>query len=183
MKKDLLKEVKLLSKRETSRALARMQREQEKSQKDLEARAKPIYELTHEELFEVESVVQESYEHIVSPMSEWRAGSSSDGYTAGYSTLTRLTVKPIDSRIPITSIEFKGPTSVKAGDAIHAVISRHETHEGDRNFDDYTPRNILYTDREYRPNEEAIEIKILSAVFKKVVRTERSVNYNEFKKE
>ncbi len=182
MKKDkkLLREINLQSKSEIDRALARIQREEEEIRKDLESRAKPIYELTREETFEVEDVVQESYENTVYPMSEWKTGSSSSGYAAGYSTNTRLKVRPIDLRIPVNILNFKGSTTVKVGDTICAVISRHEAHIDTRIFDNYTPPNVIYTDRDYRSNEEAIEIKILNFAHKKFIRTERAINYNKF---
>ncbi len=178
--KNLPSEIKLQSKSEIDKALARIQKEEEEIRKDLEARAKPLYELTHEETFEVEEVIQESYENTVYPMSEWRAGSGSGGYAAGYSVNARLNVKPIDLRISVKTLNFKGSTAVRAGDTICALISRYESHICAKDFDDCTPSNVLYTDREYRQNEEAIEIKILNVAREKVIRTERSINYSKF---
>ena len=58
---DTLLPVKIQSRREIDRVVRKMQKDKEKAQKDLEARAKPLYELTHEEAFTVEEVFQEPH--------------------------------------------------------------------------------------------------------------------------
>ena len=178
--------VKLLSKREMDRAVREMMRKKEKDQRDLEARARPLYELTREELFTVQGVLQESYSHTVSPMSEWRSGSSTGHYHAGYSTRTTLTVKPDNSRVPIKTLIFAGPTALRNGDRISAIIPRYEKHGEERwpssGCDGMRPR-VLYTDRQYKDSEEAVQITTLRSDERGAVRTDRSANYRDFTKE
>ncbi len=154
----------------------------EKDQRDLEARAKPLYELTREEKFTVEYVIAESYNHIVSPRAEMMIGGRSGSYDSGQSTKTTITVKP-ESNIPVRSLSFAGALTLRKGDQIKATIPRVESHGDEERFShDCMPRRVLYTDRPYKEKEEAIEITTLRSDELFALRTDRSANYKTYEK-
>ena len=109
--------------------------------------------------------------------------SNSRSYTAGYASRLELKVKPIDETIPIDTLYFKGMSGVRRGDYISAKIPKYKTEsvyvhpvniydDGNREF---------YFDRPFNTEESAIELKILSKD-KKVLRTDKSVDYDLFEK-
>jgi len=177
---DPLKGIKIPSEIDIEKAVRQMQKDIEKAQRDLEARAKPLYELTKEELFRVEYILAESYGHHVAPVSEMIIGGRSGSYSAGQSTRTTLTVRP-ERAIPVKTLIFEGPTALRKGDRISATIPRYESHgdEERRFLDNLLPR-VIYTDRPYKSKEEAIEIKTFSINKGEAVRTDRSANYKRF---
>ena len=153
-------------------------RNEEKARRDLEARAKPLYELVHEETFEVQEVEAENYAHSVRSHSK----PLFQRYSVGYSTRTKIKVKP-DNKIPVRTLTFEGYTSIQKGDRITAVIPRYETHREERGFSDWVPHGVIYTDRPYKADEEAIAIRKLGNKSKEVLRTDLSTNYESFRKE
>jgi hypothetical protein len=74
---------------------------------------------------------------------------------------------------------FQGQIPLVSGQRICALIPRYESHREEGNFG-CESRRKLYTDRPYKPEEEAIEIEILND--KESLRTDRSSSYERFKR-
>ena len=161
-----------------------MERRRKREQKDLEARAKPLYELTREEFFTVQGVLQESYSHSVTPTSEIMIGGRSPSYGAGYSTHATITVMPDNSKLPIKTFIFEGPVTLRKGDRVSATIPRYEKHEcEEERFGCHVSQRVIYTDRPYKEQEEAVQIITMREDERGAVRTDRSANYRRFTKE
>lgn len=124
----------------------------------LRVRARPLYELVVEHAFRVENVLVEENQ-----------------------VRTIMQVLPRDEEIPVRTLAFAGYSTVKRGDEIRARIPRYEeeplpavlTHPNDQR-----PEGNIYLPREFREQEEAIEISILTG--NEVVKRERSTTYDRF---
>ena len=150
--------------------------------KRLESLSKPLNELIVEEKFNVNGVLVETYTHSITPLSELVIGGKSSTYKTGYSSRAILEVTPYRPNIPVKTLYFNGFSVVKAGDVILAKIPkyREEKVEDPDNYGLYeSSKRIFYLDRDFKPEEKAIEITILSSEGKKL-RVERSVDYNLF---
>lgn len=150
--------------------------------KEIEALSKPLHTLVIAEKFTVDDVVAESYATSFTPSSERRIGGRSPVYSGGFSSSLVLQVTPYNPGVPVKILNFKGISAVRAGDVISAQIPRYEEKRfgfGIRN--DYDQGSVFYLDREFKPEESAIELAILSDAGK-VLRRDRAVNYKLFVK-
>lgn len=146
-------------------------------------KCKPLNELVIDAYFRVNDVVSQSYATSHTPQSEIRIGpGSSPVYDTGYRSELVLKVKPKDKSLPINTLKFDGFSDVKAGNYIKATIPLfeeiptylHHSYLRHSNVDGYASRKC--TER-----ESAIEIAILDKNLR-VLRTDRSVDYNRFQK-
>lgn len=162
-----------------------MQDAEEKRQQeiaDLESRSKHLYELVATENFTVDEVVAESYATSFTP--HMMIGGRSPVYRGGFTSKLVLKVSADNQDVPVTTLNFDGLSVVKAGDYISAQIPRYEEkrvgtgfHSGPHDRD-----RIFYFDRDFNPEESAIELALLSTDGN-VLRRDRSVNYKSFIKE
>ena len=149
---------------------------------DLKSRSKPLYELVATENFTVNEVVGESYRTSFTPTSEMIIGGRSREYQGGYTSNLVLKVTPDNKKIPVRTLNFDGFSAVRAGDYISAQIPRYEEKRALVGLS-YSDRDqMFYLDRDFKPEESAIELILLSKR-RKVLRTDRAVNYKKFVKE
>src|SRR3989338_4929932 len=156
---------------------AEIRRQQEIA--DWESRSKPLYELVFSEYFTVDDVIAESYATSITPLSEMRLGGRSSHYPGGYISKLVLKVVPDNKEIPVSVLNFDGISVIRAGDYISAQIPRYEEKKvasGVRcgSHEHYT---CLYLNRDFKPEESAIELAIHS-VDRKVLRRDRSIDYD-----
>ncbi len=141
---------------------------QEKSKE----KRKPLTDFIHEEDFEVVYITEENYgtHSIVGEMVIGGRNLTRDG---GYITLATIEVKP-KRDIPIKTLEFRGHTSIKKGDRIIARVLRYDARmdfeDGSNVYDDGIEN--VYSDRDYKEKESAIEIKNITQG-----RLEKAVDY------
>ena len=134
--------------------------------------SKNLYELLVKERFTVESVLGEVETLSYTSSSDMVFGGKSlGGITAVYPKLT-LEVLP-DKEIPVRVINFDAYSPVKKGDYIEAIIPKYE----ERRFFEINP--ILYTERDFKKEESAIELAILSKDGE-ILRVDRSADYEYF---
>ena len=135
--------------------------------------SKKLYELLVKERFIVEGVLGESKTLSYTSSSDMIVrGESIGGITAIYPKIT-LEVLP-DKEIPVRFINFDGYSPVKKGDYIEAIIPKYE----ERRF--FEVDSILYTERDFKEKESAIELAILSKDKKEILRTDRTADYEYF---
>ncbi|HDD72458.1 MAG TPA: hypothetical protein ENG00_00025 [Candidatus Aenigmarchaeota archaeon] len=153
--------------------------EEDRELQELRARSKPLHELVVSENFTVVGVVSKSYRTQFTPKSEMVIGGRSPVYSGGYIYKLILNVIPDNKNIPVRTLNFEGISPVCAGDYISAKIPRYE----ERKIEPYGRpccRSLtFYLDRDFRPEEDAIEISIFSEDRKRILRTDRSVDYEE----
>ncbi len=151
---------------------------------DLESRSKQLYELVATEKFTVDEVVAESYATSFTPHSEMRFGGSSPVYRGGFTSRLVLKVSPDNQDVPVTTLNFDGLSVVKSGDYISAQIPRFEEKRVGTGFHSgpYDKDRVFYFDRDFHPEESAIELALLSTAGT-VLRRDRSVSYKDFVKE
>jgi len=103
-------------------------------------------------------------------------------YDTGYNSNLVLKVAP-ERDISVRTIYFNGVFPGLAGNKIFAQIPRYREEKipSTSNFLKSRGEEIFYIDREFKSEEEAIELSILSSDGK-ILRTDRSVNYEEFMK-
>ena len=150
---------------------------------DLKSRSKQLYELVATENFTVDEVVAESWATSFTPHSERRMGGSSPVYRGGFISRLILKVSPDNNGVPVRTINFDGLSVVKGGDYISAQIPRFEEKSvgsGDHSGL-YNRNRIFYFDRDFKAEESAIELALLS-VDGNILRRDRSVNYKSFVK-
>ena len=160
------------------------EKKREQEIRDFESRSKHLYELVATENFTVDEVVAESCATSFTPDSEMRFGGSSPVYNGGFTSRLVLKVSPNNQDVPITALNFDGLSVVKAGDYISAQIPRFEEKRVGTEFlsESYDRDRVFYFDRDFEPEESAIELTLLSADGN-VLRRDRSVNYKSFVKE
>jgi hypothetical protein len=134
--------------------------------------------------FLVKEVVTESKSSSPISKCDEMMGRISMGYRGGC-LVSKLVLKvaPDDNTLPIRTLCFNGSSGVRAGDHIRALVPRLEAY---RVMSEYGAIGAivegedrsLYTDRAFKSEESAIELAILSRG--KVVRTDRSVDYDQF---
>ncbi len=166
-----------------------MKRQKEEFEQQLEearALSKPLHELVVSVNFTVDDVIATSQTTSFTPSSERVIGGESPVYHEGFIFKSVLQVTPDAQDIPVRAINFAGISAVRAGDYIAAQIPRYEERVVYPGFfakryigDD--KRYTFFYDRDFKPNEFAIELKILEGG--RVLRTERAINYNKFVKE
>jgi len=151
---------------------------------DLESRSKKLYELVATENFTVNEVVAESYTTSFTPYSEMSFGGSSPVYRGGFTSRLVLKVSPDNRDVPVATLNFDGLSVVKAGDYIAAQIPRFEEKRIGTGFHSrpYDRDKVFYFDRDFNPEESAIELTLLSTDGN-VLRKDRAVNYKKFSKE
>jgi len=156
---------------------ARIRREQEI--KDLESRAKSACELVVEEGFIVNDVLAGSSSTHFTPQSEIRYGGTSPSYSGGFISRLVLQVSPNNKKVPIQTLYFDGFSIVRAGEQILARIPKYEVRRVEQGFFNDSPSDrarVFYVERDFKPQESAIEISILDSSGKPV-RIERSTDY------
>lgn len=140
--------------------------------KSVEDKSKKLYELLVTERFTVEGVLGELKTSSYTSSSDMVFGEKSlGGITAVYPKLT-LEVTP-DKEIPVRFINFDGYSPVKRGDYIEATIPKYE----ERRF--FEVDSILYTERDFKEKENAIELAILSKDGN-ILRRDRTADYKIF---
>lgn len=151
---------------------------------DVRANAKPLSELIFLERFTIDDVLTTFQTTLISPQSEMRIGGKVRNYNGGFTSRTTLDVVPQDDSLPVRRLTFSGFSSLKAGDIISAQIPRYFEHGAIKEFGpgglfDHVEGTTFYTDRDYRPDEIAIELNLLDSDGESL-RTERSTNYDFF---
>ncbi|OYT57321.1 MAG: hypothetical protein B6U68_02035 [Candidatus Aenigmarchaeota archaeon ex4484_14] len=150
---------------------------------DLESHSKQLHELVVTENFTVDEVVAESYATFFTPHSEMVIGERSPVYRGGFTSRLVLKVSPDNQDVPVRTLRFNGFSVVRAGDYISAKIPRYEEKRVGSGFHSGPYDNrVFYFDRDFNPEESAIELAILSADGN-VLRRDRAVNYKNFVKE
>lgn len=151
---------------------------------DLESRSIYLYELVATENFTVAEVIAESYTTSFTPHSEIRFGGRSPVYSGGFTSKLVLKVLADNQDVPVTTLNFDGFSVVKAGDYISAQIPRFEEKRVGTGFHSrpYDRDRVFYFDRNFNPEESAIELALFSNDGN-VLRRDRSVNYKSFVKE
>ncbi len=162
---------------------------------------RPLHELIVFEKFTVDSVISNSHAVNISPSSEVFYGGRSSTYSGGYTSEVHLQVTPEDHASPIKELIFKGVSAVRGGDYIIARIPCYTevNAEYNRRMKSYgAPEKQVkpvYIDRKLNPSEQAIELNIIlregdletrlgeDFASDAIIRTERSVDYEKFKKE
>ncbi len=148
--------------------------------KEIESRSKPLHELVVTENFTVKDVVAESYRTLFA-QSEL-IGKPSPVYEAGFTSKLVLKVSP-DNPIPVRTLNFAGVSIVRAGDYISAKIPKYEEKRvASSHVGPYYRDKVVYCDRDFNPEESAIELSILSKDGR-VLRRDRAVNYKRFAEE
>lgn len=152
------------------------EKEAERRLNELSEGSQPLYELTHEESFRVISVLGENYEVPVDGFWKFR----DYGIRGGYATrLTIQVTKDEDHAFPVKTLIFNGTSPVEMNNHIIATIPRYEGREG--YVGQTTPMNngkrTFYHDRPYQKEETAIELNLVNRG-----RTDKSINYQKFKK-
>ncbi|MEA3248609.1 MAG: hypothetical protein U9Q73_02790 [Nanoarchaeota archaeon] len=157
--------------------------ERQKEIADLKSRSRHLYELVATENFTVDEVVAESYATSFTPNSKMILGGRFPVYRGGFTSKLVLKVSPDNQNVPVTTLNFNGISVVKAGDYISAQIPRFEEkrvgaglHSGP-----YERDRVFYLDRDFNPEESAIELALLSTD-RNVLRRDRSINYESFVK-
>lgn len=167
--------------------LNKIMRDSEKTRQqeisDLESRSKQLYEFIATENFTVDEVVAESYATSFTPHSEMIMGGSSFVYEGGFTSKLVLKVSPDNQDVPVRTLSFDGLSVVRAGDYISAQIPRYEEKKVGTgfHFGPYNRDRVFYFDRDFNPEESAIELALLSAEGN-VLRRDRAVNYKNFVK-
>jgi hypothetical protein len=131
--------------------------------------SKTPYEFVFSENFTVEEVIAESH-HAYVHVPEKHFDLWGNDKEAGYTSKVILKVVPDNKDIPVNTLVFDGTSAVKAGDRITAKIPRCQK---------YDPTDRDYAARYYKPEENAIELSILSADGK-VLRKDRAIGYKLF---
>jgi len=112
-------------------------------------------------------------------------GGRSPSYSGGQTS--ELVLKVQSTKVPVTSLKFRGISAVRGGDSIRAKIPRYEKREIFRNVmepmcgDNDMTREGYFPRDAYNPEEEAIEITILRGNGISV-RTDRAVDYARFER-
>jgi hypothetical protein len=166
-----------------NKAIQDAEKEKQKKVVDLKSHSKKLYELVVTEKFTVHDVVAESYATSFTPHSEMRFGGSSPVYRGGFTSRLVLKVSPDNQDVPITTLNFEGFSIVKAGDYISAQIPKFVERRVETGFHSrpYNRDKVLYFDRDFNPEESAVELALLSTDGK-ILRRDRSVNYKNFEK-
>ncbi|MFH1400961.1 MAG: hypothetical protein ABIH41_05570 [Nanoarchaeota archaeon] len=146
----------------------------------IRALAKPLEELVFPERFTVQYVVAQSRATSNSVRSEMRFGGSSPVYRGGFTSRLVLTVEPA-AHIPVRELLFEGFSGVRAGDRIEALVTRYEVKMFGRPITGHYDQRAYHLDREYGPQENAVEIAILGRS-DDVLRRDRAVDYGSFVK-
>ncbi|MDD5054588.1 MAG: hypothetical protein PHT91_03540 [Candidatus Nanoarchaeia archaeon] len=149
---------------------------------DLKEKAKKLCELVFEEKFYVNGVVCESYATSFTPRSEICFGSAMSTYNGGFASKLVLDVLPDNQSIPVNTLHFRGFSAVRAGDNICAKMPKF------KEVNEYPPRledplrkkRVFYVDRDFLPEESAIELAVLSDNGD-ILRIDRAVDYKNFK--
>ncbi len=140
--------------------------------KSVEDESKKLHELLVKERFTVENVLGELKTSSYTSSSEMIVGGKSHGsITAVYPKIT-LEVLP-DKEIPVRFINFDGYSPVKNGDYIQTTIPKYE----ERKF--FEIDSILYTERDFKKEESAIELAIISKDGE-ILRRDRTADYKYF---
>ena len=149
----------------------------------LKSKSKQLYELVSTENFNVDDVVAKSYATSVTPQSEMIIGGRSPHYNTGFTSQLVLKVTPINSQVPIKTLNFHGFSIVKAGDRISASIPKYRKEElgGEGYVKPFNRAEIIYYDRDFNSEESAIELALLSADGK-ILRRDKAVDYENFVK-
>lgn len=159
--------------------------EQEGIIRDLESRSKKLSDLVFSERFTVDDVVGESHATSFTPDSEARYDGYSPVYDGGFTSKLALKVTADNKVVPVTTLKFDGISAVRAGDYISAKIPRYREERANGPspcYGCYGTERLFYVDRDFKPEESAIELTILSRDGE-VLRRDRAVNYKEFIKE
>ncbi len=159
--------------------LREAEKERKKQIKELKARSKPLRELIATAEFTVNEVLAESYATSFTPASEMRLGGRSPVYEGGLRSRLVLQVSPNDDpALVVRILKFDGISAVRAGDMISAKIPRYEEKTVNPVLpeDQYNEGNVFYLDRDFKPEESAIELAILSKD-RTILRTERATGY------
>lgn len=138
-------------------------------------RHKKLDELVIEDSFNVTDVLSESEATTQSLGAHLQVGGRNPIHKTGYTTVLTLKVTPTDKNSPIRTIKFLGYSTVKRGDFIYAKIPRFESHT-ERSTNRMLDKTI-YSERNFREEESAIEITIHAAG---PIRTDRSVDYSTY---
>lgn len=165
-----------------------IEKERQKEIKDLESRSKKLYELIASENFTVNAVIAESYATTYTPHSEIVFGGKSPVYHGGLTSRLILTVTPDNENTPVRKLTFDGISAVRGGDRISAKMPKYEEKFVGPSISMLLQRNAhnihraFYLDRSFNTEESAIELAILSDD-RKILRTDRAVDYKDFIKE
>ena len=153
---------------------------------ELKTISKPLHELVVSEEFLIEEILGQSHAHSFTPISEVRFGGNSPQYEGGYSY--DITMKVFSKGkgpvgIPVRTIYFEGNFPGLAGNSVIAKIPRYKQENVIISSSSFANKGeeVFYLDREFKSEEEAIELSILFSDGK-ILRTDRSVNYEEFMK-
>ena len=150
---------------------------------DLESRSKSLQELVVIENFTVNEIIAESYATSFTPRSERVIGGKSSIYEGGFTSRLVLKVSPYNQDIPVKTINFDGFSTVMVGNHISAKIPKYEEKKIARDLHfpsgPYSRDRIFYFDRDFNPEESAIELAIL-AEDGTVLRKDRAINYKIF---
>lgn len=141
--------------------------------KDLESQAKQLHELVATEKFMVNSAIGQDYAISFSIDSEWRCGSIPSTYGGGFRSILTLEVSPENKDIPIRTIIYNGRCEVRAGERIAAKIPKYEKKKEELRVGQDNGKTF-YIDRDFKTEESAIELTILS----KNGRTDRATDYD-----
>ncbi|MBS3123069.1 hypothetical protein J4437_00380 [Candidatus Woesearchaeota archaeon] len=167
--------------------IEQLQENDKKRLKDIQSRSKQLFELLITEEFTVENVIVSSHSTYFTPKSEIVIGGSSSSYSGGFTANTILQVTPSNPNIPVRQLNFSGYSALRGGDYIKAVIPSYDAQEISLLFQDsrgYSGEGskTFYFDRLLKKEESIIELILLNNQ-RKPIRTERSIDYDRFKKE
>ena len=172
------------------KALKREEKAKEEELKFLISCSKPLSDLVVEEKFLIENVLSETHGTFYAP--SLVSGGRSPVHEMGYISILHLEVLPISENIPIRKLNFKGFSTLRVGDYISVKIPRYEEKIirtgilSENRFNSQLrlggnnlAKRTFYLDREFKAQESAIEINILS-VEDTTLRVERAVDYFRF---
>jgi len=163
---------------EIARRVAELRAEEKR---ELQKGSEPLHKLTVYERFTVDDVTCNSYPTGFTPQAERVFGGTSSVYQGGFTTRLTLTVTPDKSDVPVRTLKFEGYSAVRAGDIISAGIPRYTEKELPSAFFLAEPGETFFYDREFGPQETAVELQILSPEGT-VLRSDRAVDYDKFVK-
>ena len=158
-------------------------KKREKEIKYLESHSKELSDVVITEKFTVDEVIAQSYAKSFTPDSERVMGGISPVYKGGFTSRLIIQVSPDNQNVPVKTLNFEGISPIKTGDYISAQIPRYEERrvDNDHYFSGRRGYDIFYLDRDFNPEESAIELALLSEDGR-VLRRDRSVKYQKFLK-
>ncbi|MBU2496849.1 MAG: hypothetical protein KJ767_02215, partial [Nanoarchaeota archaeon] len=164
------------------RDLAKLAEEEKEKWDKIKADSKHLCDLVVTESFYVREVLAVTKSNYSTFSHEVKPGIRGSFRGGEYSSELVLKVKPESKDSIVRTLSFRGISTVSGGDHIIAKIPRYEEitskiiYGGSGRFE-YNYRDVYYLPREFRKDENVIEISILDDK-DKVSRTDRAVDYS-----